>query len=657
MLDEKVINDGARYKFDDLVDITEFDELLQSFYKATKIPNGLVNNEGKIITQAGWVSACSLFHRVNSESSNCCEESNLSLMKNLREGEVSYSKCKNGLIDYATPIVIDGKILATVFLGQVLEEKPNVDFFIEQAKKYNYDEKQYLKAINSVPIVTREKMEALMDCIVKMVQMLAQNKLSKLNESKLKFRLEKSTKQQIQLKDILDFSPVGVGWSNQDGKIEYVNHQFTKLFGYTIEDLPDLDTWYKKAYPDIRYRNEVIVPWHKEVASSIRGGTSCPELEVTVTCKDGSERRVFIRVSWIGNKRLVNFSDITNHWKSELRNRAHDRMLEMVAKGSNLNDILFNIVQTIESEDPTSLCSILLLDCDKEHLKTGVSSANLPKFYNEAIDGIKIGVGVGSCGTAAFLGERIIVEDILNHEYWQPYLDLAIKANLKACWSEPIISSSGEILGTFAIYHKEKCCPNLMDIERITFATNIAAIAIENRNVKFELEHRAYYDYLTNLPNRRYFIERSDVELSRFHRYKGQLSIMMFDIDFFKKINDKYGHSTGDLVLEKISDISRELLRDVDIIGRIGGEEFSVLLPQTSVDEAVKVAERLRMKIFETQIVLENEISLSFTASFGVASANNCDNIVNLLNRADLALYDAKNSGRNRVCLYTKENS
>ncbi len=657
MLDEKVINDGARYKFDDLVDITEFDELLQSFYKATKIPNGLVNNEGKIITQAGWVSACSLFHRVNSESSNCCEESNLSLMKNLHEGEVSYSKCKNGLIDYATPIVIDGKILATVFLGQVLEEKPNVDFFIEQAKKYNYDEKQYLNAINSVPIVTREKMEALMDCIVKMVQMLAQNKLSKLNESKLKFRLEKSTKQQIQLKDILDFSPVGVGWSNQDGKIEYVNHQFTKLFGYTIEDLPDLDTWYKKAYPDIRYRNEVIVPWHKEVASSIRGGTSCPELEVTVTCKDGSERRVFIRVSWIGNKRLVNFSDITNHWKSELRNRAHDRMLEMVAKGSNLNDILFNIVQTIESEDPTSLCSILLLDCDKEHLKTGVSSANLPKFYNEAIDGIKIGVGVGSCGTAAFLGERIIVDDILTHEYWQPYLDLAIKANLKACWSEPIISSSGEVLGTFAIYHKEQCCPNLMDIERITFAANIAAIAIENRNVKFELEHRAYYDYLTNLPNRRYFIERSEVELSRFHRYKGQLSIMMFDIDFFKKINDKYGHSTGDLVLEKISDISRELLRDVDIIGRIGGEEFSVLLPQTSVDEAVKVAERLRMKIFETQIVLENEISLSFTASFGVASANNCDNIDKLLNRADLALYDAKNSGRNRVCLYTKENS
>ncbi len=244
-------------------------------------------------------------------------------------------------------------------------------------------------------------------------------------------------------------------------------------------------------------------------------------------------------------------------------------MLDMVAKGSQLSDILYNIVQTVESEDNKSICSILLLDEEKKHLLIG-ASIKLPEFYNEAVNGIEIGIGVGSCGTAAYLAKRVIVEDIMTHKYWKGYTSLAQKAGLGACWSEPIICSRGKVLGTFAIYHKEPTTPSVSDIERISFAANLASIAIENRNARIELEHRAYSDYLTNLPNRRYFIEHSELELSRYHRYGGELSIVMFDIDFFKNLNDTYGHNIGDLVLQKISDISRNILRDIDIIGRIG---------------------------------------------------------------------------------------
>lgn len=643
------------YKFSDLVDLEEFEELLESFYKATGVPNGIVGNDGEIISQKGWVSACSLFHRINPQSNLCCVESNLKLMKNMCEGKVNYNLCKNGLLDYATPLVIEGKTLATVFLGQVLEEKPNMNFFVEQAKKYNYDEKQYLEAINSVPIVSHNEMESLMDCIVKMAKMLAENGLSKLYEKRLSDKLKKTTEQQIELKDILDFSPVGVGWSNKDGKIEYVNHQFTKLFGYTIEDIPDLDTWYKKAYPDVNYRNTIINSWHKEITLSLHNNTPAPELEATITCKDGTERRIFIRVSWIGDKRLVNFSDITEHWKSELRNRAHDNMLEMVAKGASLSDILYNIVETIEAEDSSSLCSILLMDDEKKHLLIGAST-KLPEFYNEAIHGIEIGDGVGSCGTAAYLKKRIIVEDINTHKYWQPYLELAKKANLGACWSEPILSSHGDILGTFAIYHRKPTTPNFIDIERISFAANLASIAIENRNAHLELEHQAYFDYLTNLANRRYFIEHAELELSRFNRYGGKLSLIMFDIDFFKKFNDIYGHKIGDLVLQKIADISRTVLRDIDIIGRIGGEEFAILLPQTDIKEASQVAERLRVEISKGEILFDDKLISNFTASFGVTKASKGVNIDELLVQSDSALYDAKNSGRNKVCLYKKDN-
>ena len=116
----------------------------------------------------------------------------------------------------------------------------------------------------------------------------------------------------MKLKDILDFSPIGIGWSNVNGKIEYVNHQFIKLFGYTLEDIPNIETWYKKAYPNEQFRKTVIDPWHEKVVLANKKNISAPELEASITCKDGSVRRVVTHVSWLGDKRLVNFNDISN---------------------------------------------------------------------------------------------------------------------------------------------------------------------------------------------------------------------------------------------------------------------------------------------------------------------------------------------------------
>ncbi len=648
-----IMSSNKKYNFSELVDIIEFEEILTSFYKATGIPNALVGKDGKIIFQAGWIDACALFHRVNSETNSRCLESNHALMKNVSDGKVTSAFCKNGLIDYATPVVIEGQILATLFLGQVLNEEPNIDFFQKQAKEFNYDETEYIKAIKSVPIISKEQMESTMDCVVKMAQILAKRGLSKLRESELSCDLYKSTEEKIQLKDILDFSPVGISWSDINGNLEYVNHKFTELFGYTLDDIPTIETWYEKAYSNLRYQKDEIKSWHADILLSgkIDKPILISEREVSITCKDGTERRVLVYISWLGEKCLANFNDITEHWKSELRNRAHDSMLEMVAKNSSLTDILHTIVVNIESEDSASLCSILLLDKDEKQLLLG-ASPSLPDFYNKAINGTKIGVGVGSCGTAAFLASRVIVEDITTHEYWQPYKGLAQKAGLASCWSEPIISSEGKVLGTFAIYHKETKSPTSSDIERITFAANLAAIAIENRNARKELEHRAYSDYLTDLSNRRYFIEQAELELSRHTRYSGELSLLMFDIDFFKKINDTYGHNVGDLVLQKIANISRMTLRDIDILGRIGGEEFAVLLPQTNLEDSILVAQRMRIEISNTQLVLNNGEIVTFTASFGVVAANDKSTIDDLLIKADKALYKAKDGGRNRVCTF-----
>lgn len=499
----------------------------------------------------------------------------------------------------------------------------------------------------------KEHLQSLMDCIVQTVQTCANNGLFKLRNYILEDKLNKAQEEGIELKNILEFSPIGIAWSSKDGFLEYINHQFIKLFGYTLEDLPSIKTWYEKAYPDIKYQDEVIKPWHEKLYLAKQKGTPVEDLEVTIRCKDQSERRVLLRASWIKNKRIFSFSDITEHWKSEQRNHIHDSMLEMVAKNTSLLDILNTIVKNMEKEEPNSFCSILLLDKDEKHLFSG-AAPSLPDFYNDAINGVEIGEGVGSCGSAAYLKTRVIVEDIMNHKYWEPYKSLASSAGLASCWSEPIISSSGKVLGTFAIYHSIVASPNSSDIDRIKFAANLASIAIENRNAKFELERRAYFDYLTDLPNRRYFIEQSNLELSRFHRNKIAPSLLMFDIDHFKQVNDQYGHSIGDTVLQEIANIARLILRDIDLIGRIGGEEFAIVLPQTQIIEATNVAERLRIAISNEKFISNEGNYFYVTASFGVTQATLSANIDDLLMQADQALYEAKNAGRNQVCVYSK---
>jgi diguanylate cyclase (GGDEF)-like protein/PAS domain S-box-containing protein len=431
-------------------------------------------------------------------------------MHKLQEGEVAGCLCKNGLYDYATPVVIEGRQLATLFLGQVLHGEPDLEFFRQRARQYRFDEEEYLDAIRAAPVVSKAQMEAHTEAMAAVTQILAANGLARMRETRLRLDLDRSTEQRIQMEDLLEFSPVGISWCDAEGRIEYINRQFTELFGYTLEDVPNLETWISRAYPDAEQRKELFDPWVQRVDRARHLGLTPPNLESTITCKDGRELRVMTRVSWVGDKRLATFSDITAHWRSEQRNRAHNAMLQMVAKAEPLTSILYTLAQAVEAESPSSLCSILLLDKEGKHLLAG-AAPRLPQFYIEAVDGIEIGMGVQSCGTAAYLGERVIVEDISTHEFWRSTADLAKKAGLAACWSEPIIGSDGKVLGTFAIFHTEPAKPSMEDIERIAFAANLAAIAIENRNNRDALIRRER-DFRTLADNAPVNIARYDRE-------------------------------------------------------------------------------------------------------------------------------------------------
>jgi diguanylate cyclase (GGDEF)-like protein/PAS domain S-box-containing protein len=174
----------------------------------------------------------------------------------------------------------------------------------------------------------------------------------------------------------------------------------------------------------------------------------------------------------------------------------------------------------------------------------------------------------------------------------------------------------------------------------------------ERKKFQLELERRAQIDALTGLNNRRHFYELAEQEIVRTRRYGKPLAIMMLDVDHFKPVNDTYGHPAGDTVLQRLSAVCRQTMREIDVIGRVGGEEFSILLPEVSGAQALEAAERLRAAVAATVVQLEHDVSISFTVSIGVSALVETDaGVAAMLKRADEAMYAAKNSGRNRVCM------
>ncbi|MGB6127219.1 MAG: GGDEF domain-containing protein [Psychrilyobacter sp.] len=196
------------------------------------------------------------------------------------------------------------------------------------------------------------------------------------------------------------------------------------------------------------------------------------------------------------------------------------------------------------------------------------------------------------------------------------------------------------------IEHRSQIAHN--KIQRNLFKSLINDYVKLTKKLEDNLEyvtHLSETDHLTKAYNRLKFNEVIKVEILKSKRYKTDLSILMFDIDFFKKINDKYGHDKGDLVLVEISKLVKELIREIDIFCRWGGEEFMVLLPNTSLKFAVLIAERIRKSIHNLEIEKIEKVS----CSFGVVSFDFDESLDAFIKRVDNKLYTAKNNGRNRV--------
>lgn len=202
----------------------------------------------------------------------------------------------------------------------------------------------------------------------------------------------------------------------------------------------------------------------------------------------------------IGLLRIVGemFVNALEHKRAQMAKDSQRQFLELLARGGEFMQMLDTLVRIIEAQIPAMLGLVLLLDEDGRHLHIG-AGPSLSKEYLDSIEGLEIGPMVGSCGTACYTASRVIVEDIASDPRWDGLRDLALQANLRACWSEPVITSSGKVVGTFAMYFRQPRAPTRSELETIVVAAHLVGIAIEHKNtlealLRSELRFRAVFE-------------------------------------------------------------------------------------------------------------------------------------------------------------------
>ncbi|MBI5963554.1 MAG: diguanylate cyclase [Chloroflexi bacterium] len=194
-------------------------------------------------------------------------------------------------------------------------------------------------------------------------------------------------------------------------------------------------------------------------------------------------------------------------------------------------------------------------------------------------------------------------------------------------------------------------------VARVASGMRILRLEEQLMQARQQMEDLALHDGLTGLLNRRAIEDFAEAEFSMARRKERAMSVILLDIDRFKNVNDRFGHKLGDEVLRQAAKILKEDLRNYDRVGRWGGEEFLLILPDTLLKDAVTVAERVRVRTASTQISLENGESFSVQISLGAAcTTGQFSSLTKLIDAADQALYRAKQSGRNRVCIFEPSN-
>jgi len=337
--------------------------------------------------------------------------------------------------------------------------------------------------------------------------------------------------------------------------------------------------------------------------------------------------------------------------EDRLKDIQHE-ILVAVASGEPLSDVMTLLCRRAEEVAPDALCSIIRVDF--EGRLRPLAAPSLPPWYSRGIDGLPIGPMTGSCGTAAYSGEPVEVVDIGTDPRWARFKAAARILGLSACWSTPIKSHDGRVIGTFAFYFRRPRPASRLEKRIVDRCAHLCAIAIEHWDARARIGRLAYTDAMTGLGNHAFLAEEFPKIVDRAKALGKEVAVFYVDLNGFRAVNAAQGHKIGDQLLRAVAARIRGACATADLIARLGADEFLIAKTEThGGSEFEAMASALSVALAE-RYDIDHGMELKIGASVGVARfPHDGADLEALMGQADTALRQVKGSGRPGYAFYT----
>jgi diguanylate cyclase (GGDEF)-like protein/PAS domain S-box-containing protein len=420
-------------------------------------------------------------------------------------------------------------------------------------------------------------------------------------------------------------------------RIVYTNAAFSGMFGHSAADVQGKPADRLLGGP-LTDRNTLF-----RLRRRICNGGGEDE-EVLAYDNNGNEIWVSATVKAFRNDRgriKYVFALLTDISENKQLRSLQQLIMGALADELPLPEIADQLCRRVEAIAPDVVASVLHVDSDG--LLHPLGGPSLPEDYSRALDGVAIGPDVGSCGSAAYFGKRVLAENLDTDPRWQPYKTRPLEVGLKACWSTPIKAKDGRVIGTFAFYFRQCRAPSRWHQRIVEACVHLGALAIERKEARAQIARLAYHDMLTGLPNRAQLrdLVNQAIEDCR----ERQLALVFLDLDHFKDVNDTLGHSAGDALLVEFAKRLRSQIQPSDLLGRLSGDEFVVVLPNCDPARASLIASHITEALASPLWIDNRQVPIS--ASMGISIyPDNATDIDTLMQQADAAMYKAKQAGR-----------
>jgi diguanylate cyclase (GGDEF)-like protein len=330
----------------------------------------------------------------------------------------------------------------------------------------------------------------------------------------------------------------------------------------------------------------------------------------------------------------------------------HEEIVAGIARGVSMTETLRRICLEVEGRFLGTRCSVLVAD-QRAKVLHHAAAPHLPREFREAIDPLPIAEGSGACGTAVATGQPVVVADVATDPVTAGFTDIAAAYNLRSVWALPLFDSTGQAVGSFAVYRERPYVPGPDELAAVSSLAGVAGLAIERFRTEQAARDAAQLDPLTLLANRARFNEVLDDALRATAMDGSSSAVLFLDLDGFKFVNDSLGHAAGDRILVAVADRLRLLTPDGCTLARLGGDEFVILVEHADLHRAHRLADAVDAALHAPFSLDGGEFFLSAAVGIALSGAGSAAPS-ELIRDADAAMFVAKRRGPGRRAVFDK---